>query len=158
MTSWCPPYSWPATPQSFLTSARIISLLGTQVSCPLHLGKSGSENSSARGGLSTLQGWAQAAAAHVPLSSSPSRCLSKKCPSGQRVRLLCKGTQGSLLPNPVAFSADSESLGQGGSILGKSRDGASKGQRPSGWGDGAVFCQYMIWVLFLPSLGFSFLI
>lgn len=45
-------------------------LQGTQVSCPLHLGKSGSENSSGRGGLSTLQGWAKAAAAHVPLSSS----------------------------------------------------------------------------------------
>lgn len=52
------------------------SLLGPQVSYPLHLGKSGSENRSGRGGPSTLQGWAWVAAAHVPLSGPPRRCLS----------------------------------------------------------------------------------
>lgn len=71
VTSWCPPYSWPATPQSFLTQPGSFSLLGTQVSCPLHLGKSESENGSGRGGPSALLGWAWAAAAPVPLSSSP---------------------------------------------------------------------------------------
>lgn len=71
---------------------RSLSLLGPQVSCPLHLGKSRSENRSGRGGLSALQGWTWAAAA---LSAPPRRCLSTKCPSGLRVRLpTAKGNPG----------------------------------------------------------------
>lgn len=58
----------PKFPHSSLGS---LSLLGTQVSWLLHLGKSGSENSSGIGSPSALQGWVWAAAAHVPLSSSP---------------------------------------------------------------------------------------
>ena len=50
----------------------------------------------------------------LPVCPTPApsrRCLSTKCPSGQSVRLLCKGTQAPLLLDPVAFSADLGPLG-----------------------------------------------
>lgn len=49
-----------------------------------------------------------------PTPAPPSRCLSTRCPSGRRVRLLCKGTQASLLLDLVAFSVDLGPLGWGG--------------------------------------------
>lgn len=101
------------------------------MSCPFHLENSGSENSLGRGGRCALEGWAQGTAARVP--SSPKCCLSTNCPSGRRVKLLRKGTQGSLLPDPVAFSADSGPLGW--SILERVGVGQARGKTLRlGWG------------------------
>lgn len=151
VTSWCPPYSWPATPQSFLTQPRSFSLLGTQVSCPLHLGKSESENGSGRRGPSALLGWAWAAAAPVPLSSSPKALPQHKVSSGRGVRLLRKGTQSSPPPRSCGLFSRlcrGRALGAGRDILGMSGGGASKGHKPSCWG--FLFSGHMIWVLSLP--------
>lgn len=49
-----------------------------------------------------------------PMPAPPRRCLSTKCPSGQRVRLLCKGIQAPLFLDLVTFLADLGPLGWGG--------------------------------------------
>lgn len=63
-----------------------------------------------------------------PSLAPTSCCLSTKCPSGRRVRLLPKGTQGSLLPSPVAFSADKGRWGREG-YLGKEWECGKQGAK-----------------------------
>lgn len=126
----------PKFPHSSLGS---LSLLGTQVSWLLHLGKSGRKIAQGEGARVPYKAGFGQQLPMCPSLAPPRRCLSTKCPSGRRVKLLRKGTQVSLIPDPVPFSADSERLGQGGVSWESVGLGQARGKDPQGRGGEVLF-------------------
>lgn len=150
-------YRCPATlPKVSSLQPGSFSLLGPQVSCPLHLGKSASENRSGRGGPSALQGWAWAAAAHVPLSAlqgaASARSVYLARESGYLRR---KGTQGSPPPRPCGLFSRFRAPGVRRGILGKNGGGASNGQKPSGYGVSCFLTAYDLAPISAPVSSFN---
>lgn len=118
MTSWCPPYPWPAAPQ--FTHSSPDHFLFWEPRCPApSTWESRGVKIDRGGGPRALQGWAWAAAARVPLSSLPQGAASAQSVHLARGSGYCvRGPRAPLLPTSWPFQ-QTQGLWGGEGYLGK---------------------------------------